>query len=127
MNTVQLYDEWMRLKDMERSVAEQRRGIEDELIAAHKIDVTQEGTETINDDQYQIKFVRKLTRKVDAEVAKQIAIENGLDDQLARIFRWRADIDAKNWQATDPALTSPFLPAITTKPARPTVAVTIKE
>jgi len=123
----QLYRQWIALKDAERIAAEQRREIEDEIIAKHNVNLTEEGTETIEDGVFTIKLVRRLNRKVDAEMVQQIAREQGLDDQVERLFRWKADINTKNWKATDENLTGPFVAAITTKPARPTVSVSMKE
>ena len=123
----QLYKQWIALKDAERIAAEQRREIEDEIIAKHNVNLTEEGTETIEDGVFTIKLVRRLNRKVDAEMVQQIAREQGLDDQVERLFRWKADINTKNWKATAPELTGPFVAAITTKPARPTVSVSMKE
>ncbi|MFA5703764.1 MAG: hypothetical protein WC982_09655 [Advenella sp.] len=119
-----LYQEWINAKSTENDARKRRTEIERQIVAAHGFDETKEGTTTKEDNGYKIKITGRITRKVDADKAREIAIEKGLDDQLSRLFRWKAEIDAKAWKSTDPALTGPFVAAIESKPGKPAVTIT---
>lgn len=119
-----IYQHWMDMKQIESEARQKRLELERQIVENLSIPETLEGTETKEYDGYKIKITGRITRRVDAEKARQIAVDQGLDDQLNRLFRWKAEINAKNWKASDPAVTGPFSDAIESKPGKPAISIT---
>lgn len=115
---------WLRAKELERQVTEERRKIEDEMLSLIGIPETLEGTENANTGAYKIKIVGRMNRKVDADKLHEIAVENGLEAHLQNLFRWKPEINAKAWAAADQSITNPLLDAITTTPGRASFTIT---
>lgn len=117
------YDEWILAKENERQAIEYRRELEDEMVRDFGVSETFDGTLNLSHDGYKIKITGKMNRKVDLEVAEEIAIENGLESHLRNLFRFKAEINAANWKASDPSITTPLLAAITTTAGRPAFSI----
>ena len=122
-----LYSQWLDAKRREDEARDYRRQIEDELINRLDIDQGEEGSNTIEIGGYKIRITRRMNRKIDAEKLQEIAIENGLQDHLGRLFRWKPEINKKAWDAASSDLTRPLLDAITTTPGRPSFAIEINQ
>ena len=122
MNT--LHERWLLAKAAEKSATDERRAIEDELIAQMGIAADAEGTTTRTDGPYTIKAVSRLTRTVDADLLQEVAAEHGLSDHLSALFRWKPELNLRAWEAASPAITGPLAVAITTKPGRPSFSIT---
>ena len=118
---------WLAAKETERQAVEARRATEDALKAALEVPDTLDGTETLDTGDYTVKLVGRIDRKVDAELVQVLAAEHGLTDHLGTLFRWKPEINAKAWAAADASITTPLLGAITSKPGRPSFAITAKE
>jgi hypothetical protein len=122
-----LCQSWLEAKRQEREATENRRVIEDQLIAALGIQEDQEGVQSADTDNHKVKVTGRISRKVDAGRVQEIAAEHGLSDMLPNLFRWRPEINASVWKATDAALTKPLLDAIEAKPGRPSFSIEKKE
>jgi hypothetical protein len=118
---------WLYWKDQENQAKESRQQIEDWLSDQYELNETGEGTSTFKDSGYTVKVVQRMYRKVDSEKVQQIAEEKGLQDHIPYLFRYKAEIDAKNWKNSGADVTEPFLDAITTTPGRPSFKVTEEE
>ena len=118
-----IYEAWVHAKEAEKSAIEARRLIEDELIRELALGET-EGTKTVKRDGFVVKVTQRYNRKIDADALQEIAIEHGIDNLLGDLFRWKPEIDARAWKATDESLTKPLLNAITTTPGRPSFNIT---
>jgi len=117
--------QWIDAKTDEAIAVAKRRHLEDRLAELLELDAAKEGTTNASTEQgHAIKIVSRLNRKVDAEKLQDLAIEAGLTEHLPSLFRWSADINAAAWKAASPAITSPLLGAIETKPGRPTFTIT---
>lgn len=123
----QLSRDWIELKEMERIATENRRIVEDQIMKHLSIQETMEGTANHTIDDFQIKVVGRMNRKVDSELLQELAAENGLTDHLSSLFRWKADLNKAVFEATSKDIVQPLLPAITTTPGRPSFSITIKE
>jgi hypothetical protein len=121
---VNLYQDWINAKEAERAATERRRSIEDEM--AKHIDSTAEGVVNFAHDGYKIKITIRMDRKVNGELAKEIASANGLDSYLSTLFRWKPELNLSAWKGTTSNITGAFADAITTKPGRPSFEI-IKE
>jgi len=121
------YQRWIDLKEQERIATDLRRQLEDEMIEQFGISEQLEGTKNFDDNGYQIKIVGRMTRKVDSDKLQELAADNGLSEHLHNLFRWTPEINAKAWQSTDESITKVLEQAVTTKPARPSFTISIKE
>ena len=119
-----LCEQWMIAKREEAEAVATRRGLEDRMKSLIGIPETLEGTETIKPDGFVVKVEGRISRKVDSGKLQEIANENGLTEHLSSLFRWSPEINMKVWKGTDPAITTPLLGAIVSKPGRPSFTIT---
>lgn len=128
MNNIDpLCQSWLEAKRQEREATENRRVIEDQLIAALGISETQEGVQNADTGQHKVKVTARMNRKVDADRVQEIAAEHGTSEHLSSLFRWKPEINAAVWKATAEEITRPLLGAIETKPGRPSFAIERKD
>ena len=123
-----LSSQWIDLKIEEANIVNDRRLIEDKLLSLIGIAENFEGTErSETDDGYLIKVQCGITRKIDSELLQELAVENGLTEHLSTLFRWEPKINSAIWKATSKEITKPLLDAITSKPAKPSFTITLKD
>lgn len=127
MNAMQVWAEaWQQAKAEETAATIRRRAVEDKMLEAMQLDEVGEDTTTVKPaDGIEVKIVRRIDRKVDADKLQEIAIEHGLMDHLSSLFRWKPEINATAWKQADPAIVRPLADAITAKPGRPSFKITI--
>jgi hypothetical protein len=119
--------EWSTAKEAERAAIERRREIEDAIARLMKLPADLDGTERLDADGWDVKVTGRIDRKVDTEALQELARDAGLTDHLTALFRWKAEINAKAWDRADESITRPLTGAITSKPGRPSFAITKKE
>ena len=121
----QLAEAWLAAKAKEAEAIAARREIEDQLRDYLGIAETDEGTETAQAGEYQIKATMRLNRKIDAAMAQEIAAKHGItNESLGKLFRWKPEIDAKNWKAAPEQITTLLSGAITSTASRPSFSIT---
>lgn len=108
--------EWIELKAIETETNKLRREVEDKLVELAKN--KDEGTENVEFDSCKVSITKKLTRKVDAQVLEDIINETDSREVAFRLFRWKPEINTREWKAADELIKSTFAKAITTAPAR---------
>jgi predicted fused transcriptional regulator/phosphomethylpyrimidine kinase len=86
-----------------------------------------EGTETAEPEGFVVKISGRIDRKVDGDKVQELAAEFGLTDHLAKLFRWKPELNMAIWKATDATITGPLAGAITAKPGRPSFKIIPKE
>ena len=123
MTLDELITVWTQAKESERQATELRRGVEDEIRALLGVADDLEGT--VNHGP--IKITGRIDRKVDADKLQELAAESGLTEHLRSLFRWKPEINQAAWKAADESITRPLLGAITSKPGRPSFALTTKK
>lgn len=126
-NLNELSSLWLVAKEAEKEATEDRRKIEDRIKSLVGFAENSEGTVTVDPDQFTIKIVGRIDRKVDGDKVQELAAEFGLTEHLASLFRWKPEINMAVWKATDEAITKPLAAAITAKPGRPSFTITRKE
>ena len=120
-----LCQEWIDAKMHERSVIARRRAIEDNLIEALRINDKSEGTRKIESSGYNIAVEFKVNRKVDGKKLIEVAASNGIgNDILQQIFRWKPEINMRDWKSADRSIILALSNAVTTSEARPSVTIT---
>jgi hypothetical protein len=120
-----LCQEWLDAKMHERSVIARRRKIEDSLVEALRINDKSEGTKRIESSGYNIAVEFKVNRKVDGKKLIEVAAANGIgNDILQQIFRWKPEINMRDWKSADRSIILALSNAVTTSEARPSVTIT---
>jgi hypothetical protein len=114
---------WRKAKDAETAAQAERRQIEDTIAAIVDLAADLDGTVTHG----ALKITGRIDRKVDAERLQELAIEAGLTDHLSALFRWKPEINKRAWDLADESITRPLSGAITSKPGRPSFALTDKK
>ena len=124
MSLDDLISQWRKAKDAETTAQAERRQIEDIIASVVSLADDLDGTLTISGV---LKITGRIDRKVDADKLQELAREAGLTDHLAGLFRWKPEINRKAWDAAADSITRPLLGAITSKPGRPSFALTDKK
>jgi hypothetical protein len=119
-----LIEQWRKAKQTEAEAVEQRRQIEDTIAVIIGLPEDFEGTLKVSGI---LKITGRVDRKVDTDALQDLAREAGLSDHLSALFRWKAEINAKAWDAAADSITRPLAGAITAKPGRPSFTITNKK
>ena len=119
--------DWLRHKTDEEKAVTERRKIEDQMVKLLAIPESFESTETAEPEGFVVKIAGRIDRKVDGEKVQELAAEHGLTDHLAKLFRWKPEINMAIWKTTDATITGPLAGAITAKPGRPSFKIIPKE
>jgi len=125
--TENLYANWIAAKQAEQTAVEWRREIEDCLADLLKIAPDLDGTENVKHDAYVVKIVGRLNRKVDGDLLQEIATQNGLENTLPILFRWKPEINVAAWKNAAESITGQLSGAITTTPGRPSFSISKKD
>jgi hypothetical protein len=118
---------WMLQKTTEEHAVIERRKVEDQIVKLLEIAENFEGTETAEPEGFVVKISGRIDRKVDGEKVQELAAEFGLTDHLAKLFRWKPELNMSAWKAADATITGPLAGAITAKPGRPSFKIIPKE
>ena len=118
-----LYSEWLHAKEAERVAVEKRRELEDRMISEFQLPEVYEGTKSWKSDEYKVKVTYRLNKRIDADMLQELAAENGLTSHLGELFRWKPEVNAKEWKAASPEITSALEKAITTNVGRPSFSI----
>jgi predicted fused transcriptional regulator/phosphomethylpyrimidine kinase len=119
--------DWMLHKAAEEHAVVERRKIEDLMVKLLAMSENFEGTETAEPEGFVVKISGRIERKVDGDKVQELAAEFGLTEHLAKLFRWKPEINMAVWKATDEAITKPLAGAITAKPGRPSFKIITKD
>jgi hypothetical protein len=123
----ELSRQWVQFKADEEKATTERRKIEDQIVKLLAVAENFEGTETAEPEGFVVKISGRIDRKVDGDKVQELAAEFGLTDHLAKLFRWKPELNMAIWKATDATITGPLAGAITAKPGRPSFKITIKD
>ena len=124
MSLDDLISQWRKAKDAETTAQAERRQIENIIASVVSLADDLDGTLTISGV---LKITGRIDRKVDGDKLQELAKEAGLTDHLSGLFRWKPEINRKAWDAAADSITRPLLGAITSKPGRPSFAITDKK
>ncbi len=119
-----LIEQWRKAKETEAAAVEERRQIEDTIAVILGIPEDLDGVVKVSGV---LKITGRIDRKVDGDKLQQLALDAGLTDHLSGLFRWKPEINRKAWDAASESITRPLLGAITSKPGRPSFAITDKK
>ena len=119
--------QWIDAKAEEAAAQERRRQIEDQMAEALRINPAIEGQQTTESADYKVKVTCRMTRKVDADLLQDLAIDAGLSEHLSSLFRWKPELNMKEWKSAAPEITTALSGAITTTAGRPSFSIETKE
>lgn len=120
----QLSKEWIEAKAIEKDAVEKRRLIEDELVRLLEVKQTDEHTQKIDADPFIIKIACRINRKVDGDLAQEIAAEHDMQDHLGLLFRWKPELSMTAWDGVGDNVKQVFARSITATPGRPSFTIT---
>ena len=120
----QLSEEWLEAKSVEKDAVEQRRMIEDEMVRLLGIQQTDEGTKKVEASPFVIKIASRINRKVDGDIAQEIAAEHDMQEHLSLLFRWKPELSMAAWDGVGDNVKQVFARAITATPGRPSFTIT---
>jgi hypothetical protein len=109
-----LPQQWIEAKEAEVQAIAQRRAIEDMMLKAGLREAK----------GYRIRIAERDNWKIDSDKLQTLAEAHGLSDHLSTLFRWRPEVDMRQWRSADGKITKPLLPAITITPGRPSFTIT---
>jgi len=115
--------EWLEAKEAERDATDRRRLIEDEMVRLIGIEPTDEHTRKVEADPFTIKIACRINRKVDGDMAQEIAAENDMQDHLGLLFRWKPELSMTAWNGVGDNVKQVFSRAITATPGRPSFTI----
>ena len=116
--------EWLEAKEAERDATERRRLIEDEMVRLIGVEQTDEHTRKVEAEPFTIKIACRINRKVDGDMAQEIAAENDMQDHLGLLFRWKPELSMTAWNGVGDNVKQVFARAITATPGRPSFTIT---
>lgn len=123
-----IYSDWLQAKEDEKRAVDKRRVIEDDLIESLKVDDSKDGSKTYKEGEYKVKVTTRLNRKVDADSLIDLAQNAGIgQEHLQALFRWKPELNLREWQNAAELITKPLEGAITTKPGRPSFNISKEE
>jgi hypothetical protein len=123
----QLSAEWLEAKSVEKDAVEKRRLIEDEICRLLEVKQTDEGTKKVEASPFVIKIASRINRKVDGDIAQDIAAEHDMYDHLSVLFRWKPELSMTAWDGVGDNVKSVFARAITATPGRPSFTITTEK
>ena len=123
----ELSRQWTKFKAEEEKATTERRKIEDQIVKLLALPKNFDGTETAEPEGFVVKISGRIDRKVDGDKVQELAAEFGLSDHLAKLFRWKPELNMSAWKAADATITGPLAGAITAKPGRPSFKIIPKE
>ena len=127
MNISVLIHIWEAAKALEKQAVADRRDAEDKMVKALAVAKDLDGTKNFMFEDYKLSVVGRIDRKVDAVKVQELAAEHGIEEHLGSLFRWKPEINSAAWSSTSEDITKLLLPAITSKPGRPSFTITLKD
>lgn len=124
MRLQELSSQWLAAKEIEKNAVEERRLIEDEMVRLLEIQQADDGTKKIEAAPFVIKIACRINRKVDGDMAQEIAAENDMQDHLGLLFRWKPELSMSAWNGVGDNVKAVFSKAIISTPGRPSFTIT---
>jgi len=119
-----LAEEWLEAKNAEVEATEKRRLIEDEVVRLLEIKDTDDHAREFEANPFTFKITCRINRKVNGDLAQEIAAEHDMQDYLSTLFRWKPELSMTAWKGVGDNVKQVFARAITATPGRPSFAIT---
>jgi hypothetical protein len=112
---------WLELKEIERSAAEERRQLEDQMRKELRIADDEEGTVKHVVDNYTVKATCRVNRKINPETFLMLADRDGIS--INDFTKWKCELIMSAWRKQPPEVVKALMPAITSEPGRATFSI----
>lgn len=120
---INLAEEWSKAKQAEQEAVDYRRELEDRMTLLLGVSESCEGVTSKGAGDYTIKVTQRINRSVDSDMVQQLAAESGLSDHLGDLFRWKPELNKKQWENAADNIRMALASAITEKPGRPSYSI----
>ena len=112
----QLLAAWQREKDAEDAAKDARHSIETQIVAILDKSNTFKGTVKLDG----VTVTYGETVKVDSEVLQFLAAQDHIGyAKIENLFRWKAELRAKEWKEAPEEIKRSLMNALETKPSKP--------
>lgn len=112
---------WLEAKEAEKTAADNRRKIEDQMRQALKIEDAEERTVKQTAGNYVIKANCRVNRKIDPEHFLRLANDAKVD--VSGFTRWKCELVLGEWKKQPAYVQQTLSNAITAEPGRATFSV----
>lgn len=126
MNVLELTQRLYEVKEEETAVKNKRLQIEEQLTEALNIPDQWEGSKTMKVDRFKVNVSRKMNTRIDKSLIL-FAGEKGLTEYLGKIFRWKPELDKKQWDSSDENIRAAFSEVVVQTPGKPSFTVTVND
>lgn len=121
---IDLYIRWVDAKQAEKEAQEARRDAEDNLIEALEIDRNKKGTENFFDERFKVSVTKRIITKVTDKGLPEFIKNNDIPEN---VFRWKAELNQKEWSKLDDEKKELLSDFVTTSVGRPSFIIEEKE
>lgn len=111
-------------KQAELAAKEVRVALEAELERAVGVPPDWEGCMTKSAGAYKVKLDRRMNVKIDGDRLRDIAKTNNLTCVMESCFRWKPELNRRQWKQTDNKIKRIFAPALEMTPGKASFTVT---
>lgn len=115
--------EWYAAKEAEAAAMAHRRECEEKMLSLIGIGDDHEGTTNAEGGLYKIKVASRMSYSVDSDKVQELAAEAGVEAMLSELFRWKPELNKKQWERCAENIRSALAPAITVKPSRASFSI----
>ena len=125
MNNIEILTERLyELKQHEEAIKTERMRTEKALAYALGMPREWEGTKTNTVGVYKLTLKRAMNCRIDAARLEQLAgSSEAMADAVKKAFRYKPEIDKKEWKALPDEMRSALSPAITMTPGKPSFTI----
>ena len=120
----ELVAELYRVKQDEQNVRNKRMALETELATVISVPDDWEGNKTNTVGDYKVKLTRKMNVKIDELKLRELAIVNNITPALETCFRWKPELNKREWDAADPDIRVKLSAAMEVTPGKASFTVT---
>ena len=114
--------------EAERRAKNKRVELEAQLARAIEMPETWEGSMTNHVGDFKIKVSRKMNVKIDSDAVKGLMMESPQLEIFGKtVFRWKPEIDKKEWDSAPPEVIKAFSSAITRTPGKPSFSIELEK
>lgn len=114
------------LKKQEDELKAKRIKAETWLMETLKVNPADKKTESFENETFKVSFKKNVDTKVDYDKLIQIKAEHK-DIDISGLFRFKAEVAAKNYNAASDDVKVLLAPALTTKANKPQIEIIYKE
>ena len=111
-------------KQAELAAKEIRVALEAELERAVGVPTDWEGCMTKSAGAYRVKLDRRMNVKIDGERLRDIAQTHNLTGIMETCFRWKPELNKREWKQAGNEIRQIFAPAISVSPGKASFTVT---